>query len=122
MAKVLLIDDDVDFVAINQILLEKEGYQVVSAHNLKDGWVALQTERPDLLILDVMMEEPDDGFAMAQKIRREGNTIPILMLTSVGKVTGMKFGKDPEMVPVNEFLEKPVPAETLKKIVKKLLK
>jgi DNA-binding response OmpR family regulator len=122
MAKILLIDDDTDLVAINKTLLEKDGHQVVFAHNPKDGMEALHRENPDLLILDVMMEEADDGFALAQKIRREGNHLPILMLTSVAKVTGMKFGKDNEMVPVNEFMEKPIPAETLRKTVKKLLK
>ena len=122
MSKILLVDDDMDFVAINKTLLEKEGYSIVFAHNPKDGMDALKKEQPDLLILDVMMEEPDDGFTMAQKIRKAGNQIPIIMLTSVAKVTGMKFGKDSEMVPVNEFLEKPVPADTLKKTIKKLLK
>ena len=60
-----------------------------------------------------MMEQPDDGFVMAQDLRRHGNTIPILMLTSVGTVSGLAFGKDDEMVPVDEFQAKPVDPATL---------
>jgi len=98
MAKILLVDDDRDFVEINRMLLEKEGYKIVVAYNPSEGYKLLASEKPDLLILDVMMVEPDDGFAMAQRIRREKNNIPIIMLTSVSKVTGMKFDKDDEMV------------------------
>jgi len=122
MAKILLVDDDDDFVQINKALLEKEGHQVIFAYNPREGMENLKKSKPDLLVLDVMMQEPDDGFAMAQKIRLEKNKIPIIMLTSVSKVTGLKYGKDKEMVPVNEFLEKPVAAETLLKTVKKYVK
>ena len=122
MAKILLVDDDQDFIEINKTLLEKQGHDVVFALNPDDGMKLLKKEKPDLLILDVMMIEPDDGFAMAQKIRREKNKVPIIMLTSISKITGLKYGKDSEMVPVDEFLEKPVSAETLMKTIKKLLK
>ena len=122
MAKILLVDDDDDFVQINKALLEKEGHQVVFAYNPREGMENLKKYKPDLLVLDVMMEEPDDGFAMAQKIRLEKIKIPIIMLTSVSKITGLKYGKDKEMVPVDEFLEKPVAAETFLKTVKKYVK
>jgi DNA-binding response OmpR family regulator len=122
MAKILLVDDDKDFVEINKMLLEKEGHNILVAYNPTDAYELLNQEKPDLLILDVMMVEPDDGFAMAQKIRKEKNNVPIIMLTSVSKVTGLKFDKDDEMVPVNEFFEKPVPKEKLLQAVKKYIK
>ena len=122
MAKILLVDDDNDFVQINKTFLEREGHSVIAAYNPEEGMKMLKSEKPDLLILDVMMQEPDDGFAMAQKIRREKIKVPIIMLTSISKITGLKYGKDSEMVPVDEFLEKPVPAETLIKTVKKYVK
>ena len=68
---------------------------------------------PDLIILDVMMEEPDDGFVMAQDLRRQGVNLPIMMLTSVGAATGMSFGRDDEMVPVDEFQSKPIDPSVL---------
>lgn len=122
MAKILLVDDDRDFVEINKMILEKEGYQIIVGYNPTEGFELLTKEKPDLLILDVMMVEPDDGFAMAQKIRREKIDVPMIMLTSVSKVTGMKFDKDEEMVPVNEFIEKPVAKEKLLEAVKKYIK
>ncbi len=122
MAKILLVDDDKDFVEINKTLLEKDKHTVVFAHNPKDGMALLKKEKPDLLVLDVMMEEPDDGFAMAQQIRQDGNKIPIIMLTSINKVMNLKFGKDKDMVPVNEFFEKPIPADKLREAVKKYVK
>jgi len=122
MAKILLVDDDKDFVEINKMLLEKEGYKILTAYDPTEGHKILAAEKPDLLILDVMMVEPDDGFAMAQKIRKAKNNIPIIMLTSVSKVTGMKFDKDDEMVPVNEFFEKPLAKDKLLKAVKKYIK
>ena len=79
-------------------------------------------ENPELIILDVMMEEIDDGFVMAQDLRRKGVKTPILMLTSVGKVSGMSFDKDPEMVPVDAFEEKPIQPDKLLKKVDELLK
>ena len=121
MAKILLVDDDRDFIEIHRIILEKEAYQIISAFNPIDGLELLKREKPGLMILDVMMDEPDDGFALAQKIRREKIDVPILMLTSVGKVLGMDFGKDDQMVPVNEFFEKPLSAEKLVAAVKKHL-
>jgi DNA-binding response OmpR family regulator len=72
--------------------------------------------------LDVMMEQPDDGIAMAQDLRRAGATLPIIMLTSVGKVTGMSYGRDDDLVPVDAFLEKPVRPEDLLKRITELLK
>ncbi|MFZ2957232.1 MAG: response regulator [Candidatus Ozemobacteraceae bacterium] len=122
MAKILLVDDDIDFIQINKTFLEREGHEVIAAYNPEEGMKMLKSEKPALLILDVMMQEPDDGFAMAQKIRREKNHTPIIMLTSISKITGLKYGKDAEMVPVDEFLEKPVSGETLIKAVNKQLK
>jgi FixJ family two-component response regulator len=67
-----------------------------------------------------MMDEPDDGFYLANKFRKIGVDQPIVMLTSVAKVTGFDFGKN-EMMPVDEFLEKPVSSEILLDTVSKLL-
>ena len=68
---------------------------------------------PDLLILDVMMEEPDDGLRLARDLRRKGHTLPILMLTSVNQALGIHIGADPEIVPVDDFQEKPADPVTL---------
>ena len=69
-----------------------------------------------------MMDEPDDGFFLAQKLRREKITTPIIMYTSVSKATGLEFNKG-EMVPVDDFVEKPIsPDQLIQKVVKLLNK
>jgi DNA-binding response OmpR family regulator len=119
--KILIVDDDPDMVEAGRIVLEKEGYLVESAANLADGLAKLGQTDPDLLILDVMMEEPDDGLRFARQARRQGNMLPIIMLTSVNRALGVQIGKDEEMVPVDEFLQKPVDPQTLVERVQELL-
>jgi DNA-binding response OmpR family regulator len=119
--KILIVDDDPDIVDAGRLVLEREGYEVVGAPNRADGMKKLEEIKPDLLILDVMMEEPDDGLRMAREIRKSGNTVPIIMLTSVNAAMGLNIDKDGEIVPVDEFQPKPVEPQTLVAKVKKLL-
>ena len=116
MAKIAVIDDDPDIVDATRILLESRGYEVVSAGTVDESLELVDTENPDLIILDVMLDEPDDGFYLANKFRKKGFQKPIIMLTSVSRVLGYDFGKN-EMVPIDDFVEKPVPpAELLDKV------
>ena len=121
MPKILIVDDDTDFVEAVKMVLESNGYEVVSAHSREEGMQSIQTTNPDLMILDVMMDSPDDGFTMAHDIRKKGFGKPILMLSSVSKVTGMSFDKDADLVPVDAFEEKPIRPEKLLNQVKTLL-
>ncbi|MCC6652420.1 MAG: response regulator [Candidatus Eisenbacteria bacterium] len=117
MARILVVDDDPDITYAISLFLRKEGHEVRTAGGRAEGMKAIETFQPELMILDVMMEQPDDGIAMAQELRRSGRRLPIVMLTSVGKVTGMSFGRDDDLVPVDAFFEKPVaPAELLRKV------
>jgi DNA-binding response OmpR family regulator len=122
MARILVVDDDPDITFAISLFLKREGHEVLSAANRAEGMKSIETFKPDLMVLDVMMEQPDDGIAMAQDLRRLGNTLPIVMLTSVGKVTGMNFGLDDDLVPVDAFFEKPVRPEDLLRKVSELLK
>ena len=121
MAKILIVDDDPDVAELGKLALGKAGHEVSSASNREEGLDAVKSFGPDLLILDVMMEQPDDGISMAQQLRREKFDKPILMLTSIGKVSGMDFGKDEDMVPVDAFYEKPVAPDVLVNKVNELL-
>lgn len=121
MAKVLVVDDDPDITFAISMFLRKEGYEVQTAANRADGMSAVTTFAPDVMILDVMMEQPDDGIAMAQELRRKGFKLPIIMLTSVGRVTGMSFDRDSDLVPVEVFFEKPVRPDELIKAVGEML-
>lgn len=120
MSLIAIIDDDPDIIDATSLVLMANGYTVATANNPTDGYKLIKDKTPDLIILDVMMTEPDDGFFLAQKIRRDGLKTPILMYTSVSKALGFEFGKS-EMVPVDDFVEKPVSADVLLDKVQKLL-
>lgn len=120
MSLIAIIDDDPDIIDATSLVLMANGFEVITANNPGDGLKIIQEQKPALVILDVMMQEPDDGFFLAQKLRREGVTTPILMYTSVSKALGFQFGKS-DMVPVDDFVEKPVSADVLIAKVNKLL-
>lgn len=121
MSLIAVIDDDPDILETTELILTANGYTVIIANNPDKGYDLVMEKSPDLIILDVMMDEPDDGFFLAQKFRRENLTTPILMYTSISKAVGMEFGAG-DMVPVNEFVEKPISPEELLIKVKNLLK
>jgi two-component system OmpR family response regulator len=120
MALIAIIDDDPDILDASSLVLTAKGYEVITANNPDDGYKIVKEQKPYLIILDVMMEEPDDGFFLAQKFRRENLDIPILMYTSVSKALGLEFSAG-EMVPVDDFVEKPISPATLIDKVEKLL-
>lgn len=121
MPRILIVDDDPDIIEAGKLVLEREGFEVDGAANRAEGLAKLEETKPDLMILDVMMEEPDDGLNMARELRRKGHTLPIIMLTSVNAAMGLNIDKDEEMVPVDEFQTKPVEPATLVAAVKDLL-
>ncbi|MCF7740478.1 MAG: response regulator [Candidatus Marinimicrobia bacterium] len=121
MAKILIVDDDYDFVSGVKTVLESADHEVTAAYSREEGMKLFEQEEPDLIILDVMMDEPDDGFTMAQDLKRKHAKASVLMLSSVGQVTGLEFDKDDEMVPVDAFEEKPIMPNKLLEKVKELL-
>ena len=121
MAKILIIDDDADMVEAIKIVLKNKGYTVITANEGEVGYRKAEIEKPDLIILDVMMQTKDQGFQISYRLKNnpELTDIPILMLTSVGKETGFIFNKetDEDYLPVDEFVEKPIkPKELLFKV------
>lgn len=122
MYKIAVIDDDRDIVEATTILLEAKGYETITAGDVRTGFKLIEVEKPDLIILDVMMDEPDDGFYLAIKLRKSGVTTPIIMFTSVSKALGMAFGPS-DTLPVDCFIEKPVePSVLLDKIAQLITK
>ena len=124
--KVLVIDDDSDFVESIVNLLEARGYAVSSASNGKDGVQKAKTEKPDVVLLDVMMTTKDEGFNVARELHGiEGlaNT-PVIMVTGVRKEMNLPFGFEPDetWLPVRQILEKPVKPEVLLNAVADALK
>ena len=127
MAKILIIDDDPDFVEATRIVLESKSYQVITAADGKEGLKKIKQERPDLIILDVMMTKEDEGFNVCRMLKNdsENQKIPILMLTALREKTGFNFkpeAGDKDWLPVEDYLEKPIDPDKLLARVEKLLK
>jgi CheY-like chemotaxis protein len=130
-AKIVTIDDDPDIIEVLRITLEANNYEVHAASNGAEGLRVIKRVRPDLIILDVMMDTVTEGFHVSYELRdqdpkseyREFSKIPIIMLTSISQKMRMKFSpeKDGEYLPVDEFVEKPIRVESLLEKVKKLL-
>lgn len=120
MVLIAIIDDDPDIIEASKLVLKSHGFDIITASNPDDGYKIVMENNPDLIILDVMMDEPDDGFFLAQKFRKNNVKTPILMYTSVSKTTGYDFGQS-DMVPVDDFVEKPISPEELIEKVNKLL-
>ena len=120
--KIIIIDDDIDLVEALRLTLESEGFEVIDAQDGKKGLQKIIDEKPDLVLLDVMMGTQDEGFHVAYQIRNQkGSTdIPIIMLTAVGQETGFTFDKekDEDYLPVDEFIEKPINPDSLIELVK----
>ena len=125
-AKILIVDDDLDLANAMQAILESRDYTVVTASDKAGGMELVRTEKPDLLILDVIMSTWSDGFDMARELKSQSELkdVPILMLTGVRDKTGIDFKSsagDPTWLPVEGFLDKPVESETLLAEVEKIL-
>lgn len=119
--KVLLVDDDEDFADVVKVMLESNGYEVATAYSGTEAQEKIVQEKPDVIILDVMMETDDAGFKVARWLRgrEETSEIPLIMLTAVNQKYPMHFEADDVWLPVDVFLEKPVdPGELICEIKK----
>ena len=122
MAKILMIDDDAEFLEAGKSILEAKGYEVVTAQDAAAGKAKALSEKPDLIFLDIMMEQPDDGIDLAHKLKKENIKAPIVMLSGVSRVSGLDYGKCDEVLPCDGFLEKPVKPEDLLRKAESLIK
>jgi two-component system, OmpR family, alkaline phosphatase synthesis response regulator PhoP len=124
-SKILVVDDDVDFQEATKNLLEAKGYIVVTASNGEEGYQKAKAEKPDLMLLDVMMANDSDGFDTARKLKEDPATkdIAIIMITGIRKAKGLPFSfePDPDWLPVRAVLEKPVKPDELLKMVQKAI-
>ena len=117
--KILIVDDDPDFTEAISTLLESNGYDILSAPNAKEGLLKAKSEKPDLMLLDVMMTTKTEGFDMALKLKEDNDTknIPIIMVTGIRRDLNLSFGFEPDenWMPVKSVIEKPVKPEVLLK-------
>jgi len=123
--KILLVDNDVDFIDLNKAVLENSGFEVIVSYSGTEGLDKVRFEQPDLIVLDLMMEKHDTGFGFAKAMKADPITknIPILMLTAVGPETGMDFCQelDGYWMKTDDYANKPLLPEDLVKKVNELL-
>lgn len=123
MAKVLVVDDDPDFVKVTCKVLEKAGHQVVSAANGAKALKSMRQDAPDLVLLDIMMSYILDGLDVSREMAEDPalKEIPVLMVTSLTGVKGTGVFPTDEYIPVDEWLAKPVDPDTLLRRVDEVL-
>jgi CheY-like chemotaxis protein len=123
--KILIVDDDEDIVDSMRIMLESAGYQVIAASSGEEGLKVVEEQRPDLVLLDIMMEKLTTGFHIGYELRKhpEHKSIPIIIISSIGEATGFDIAaeKETDYIAADEFLEKPVKSDVLLKRVAELI-
>ncbi len=127
--RILVIDDDPDERLTIRLPLEASGYTVAEAACTTEGLAAVAEVKPDLIVLDVMMDTKTAGFQLALDLHspdpksqyREFRNTPIIILTAIHNTTTLRFAPDPDYLPVQYFLEKPIEPKTLLARVREFL-
>lgn len=123
--RILIIDDDVDFVDLNKAVLQNNGFEVETAFSAREGMDKVQFEVPDLILLDLMLEKHDTGFSFAKSIKADPRykDIPILMISAVAGETGYDFTQEQDgyWMKTDDFVAKPVEPEELVKRINALI-
>jgi len=122
--KILIIDDDPDFVISTEAMLESENYETVDAPDGKTGIEKAKTEQPDLILVDIMMETWSAGFKVVDKLREDENTkeIPMLLVSAVDVVGKMTPYPGEEWIKSADVMLKPIKKDDLLGNVKRILK
>lgn len=122
--RILIIDDDPDFVEATRIVLESKNYQVLAANNGKEGLAKVRSETPDLVILDIIMPH-QDGFRVCEEIKADPqlSKTPVIILTSLSEKWGEVTLSVTQglMLEAEDYIDKPVAPEELLRRVKKRL-
>ncbi len=122
---ILLVDDDQDFLFQTEMALKNSGYQVITANGQAEAESKLTEMKPDLAVLDLMMEHMDGGFALAYHIKKIDPSIPVILVTAVANETGLEFDavtqEEKSWIRADAFLAKPLRFEQLEREINRLL-
>jgi len=122
---ILLVDDDEDFLYQHRIQLENAGFRVTTATSRAEAESLVDEAKPDLAILDLMMEQHDDGFVLSHHLKRKVPGLPVILVTAVTAETGMSFTptsvSERAWVGADAVLAKPIRFEQLRREVDRLI-
>jgi DNA-binding NtrC family response regulator len=122
---ILLVDDDSDFLFQTETFLKNTGFRILTAGGQKKAEEILKKEKPDLAIIDLMMEEKDGGFALAYHIKKKDPGMPVIIVSAVASETGLDFDaatkEEKSWIKADVFLTKPVRYEQLHREIKRLI-
>lgn len=123
---ILIVDDDQDYLFQMKTAIKDMGFKVITADTQKEAESIIEKNRPDLAILDLMMESQDTGFILCHKIKNKYPDIPIIIVSAVTAETGMLFDvtteEERDWIKADLFLDKGIRLDQLSKEIKKLLK
>lgn len=115
--RVLIVDDDKEFVKLYSLFLRNRGFDVTAAYSAAEALETLRKASPDVVVLDVMMEHFDSGFNVSRDIKREYPDLPIILMTAIGEETGMDFrpknDEEKGLMNADAFLDKGASPEKL---------
>ena len=124
--RILIVDDDMDYLFQMKIKVEQMGFETVTAESQAEAEKIITGFKPDLCILDLMMESDDSGFVLSYKIKRRYPDVPIIIATAVTAETGMTFDiraeESKKWINADLFLDKGIRNDQLQREIKKLLK
>ncbi|MBN1317238.1 MAG: response regulator [Anaerolineales bacterium] len=125
MPKIFVIDDDQDFLEATKMALEANGFEVDTASTSQEGIKKILSGKPDLLILDVIMDTDYEGFEVARTLREDHKltALPIIMLSGIHsqKINPYRFAPDGEYLPIDVFLDKPIKPDMLVRTIREIL-
>ena len=121
MAKILVVDDDPDFVQITRMILEKHAYEVLTAASGAEALATMRREKPDLVLLDIMMTTLLDGLSVSEEMQAdpELKALPVIMVSSITDTRYASMFPTDEYVHMDAWISKPVdPDDLLKKVAR----
>ncbi|HRS54272.1 MAG TPA: response regulator [Bacteroidales bacterium] len=122
---VLIVDDDIEYLFQMKINIEKMGFQVITAEGQLEAEQILEKMKPDIAIIDLMMESEDSGFILSYKLKMKYPDIPIIIATAVTAETGITFENDLSQnnswIKADLFIDKGIRMEQLQREINKLL-
>jgi CheY-like chemotaxis protein len=122
---VLVVDDDLDILEQYSLMLKADGYNVVQASSMAEAEETILTVRPDVAVLDLMMDEKDAGFVLCNLLKRLYTDMPVIIVSNVTPITGLDFRprnqEEHSWVRADAMLNKPITAERLRSEILRLL-